>query len=109
MRLAPGGGELTRHSDIVDPDVGTASGKFMRLHLPLITNPEVIFQQWLLDGTRVAMHMPLGQWSYIDTRKPHTARNGGDTDRIHLVVDAAATDSLRLALLRGEQAEEVRS
>jgi aspartyl/asparaginyl beta-hydroxylase (cupin superfamily) len=38
--------------------------------------------------------MPAGEWWYLDQRKPHTARNGGSTDRIHLVCDVVATQEL---------------
>lgn len=38
MRLAPGGGELTRHTDQVDPDAGNSLGALARLHFPLKTN-----------------------------------------------------------------------
>jgi hypothetical protein len=94
MRLAPGGGELTRHADITDPDAGTAYGRLMRIHIPLRTNPSVMFREWLLDGRTIRVHMQAGEAWYLDTRKPHTAKNGGDTERIHLVMDVASSPQL---------------
>lgn len=88
MRLAPGGGELSRHADITDPDAGIREGRLARIHLPLLSNPEVVFDGWLPDGRFVRRHMQVGRVWYLDTRKPHRAVNGGTTDRIHLVVDA---------------------
>ena len=94
MRLAPGGGELTRHADITDPDAGIREGRLARIHLPLLSNPEVVFDGWLPDGGFVRRHMAVGQVWYLDTRKPHRAINGGTTDRIHLVVDAVVDRAL---------------
>ena len=94
MSLAPRGGELARHADITDRDAGTLPGKLMRIHIPLITNPDVRFQQWTLDGEIKEAHMRAGEVWYLDTRKPHTAVNGGSTPRVHLVIDAKASPDL---------------
>ena len=95
MRLAPGGGELERHTDQVDPDSGIQDGKIMRLHFPIITNDSVVFTTWNVDGTKKNVHMKVGECWYIDTRKPHQAINSGNTDRLHLVVDVDANDDVR--------------
>jgi hypothetical protein len=88
MRLAPGDGELTRHADITDHEAGTAPGRLLRLHLPLVTNPQVQFCSWLPDGSVQTAHMEAGECWSLDTRKPHTAWNWGESERIHLVIDA---------------------
>jgi len=98
MRLAPDDGELSRHADITDPDSGIANGKLLRLHIPIETNPGVVFEQWLLDGNMVRGHMGRGETWSIDTRKPHRAFNRGPTERIHLVVDVESTAELRALL-----------
>lgn len=104
MRLEPGGGELTRHADITDPEAGTGRGKVLRIHLPLVTNDDVRFASWDLQGRKVETVMTRGSAWYLDTRKPHTAVNGGQTERIHLVVDTFSTPELIEALhLGGEQ------
>jgi hypothetical protein len=94
MRLAPGKGELTRHADITDPDAGTEPGQLLRLHFPLLTNPEVEFRSWLPDGAVQRAHMGAGTCWSLDTRKPHTAWNKGGTERIHLVIDAHSSPEL---------------
>ena len=107
MRLEPGGGELTRHSDITDPEAGTADGKLARLHIPLITNPQVLFRQWTLAGRQVEANMGPGELWYLDTRKPHKAGNYGTSPRIHLVVDAYVGPRLRERIARSLEAPEV--
>jgi hypothetical protein len=93
MRLAPGGGELQRHADITDPDAGTGPGQLLRLHFPIETNEDCLFESWDLLGRKSAARMRFGEAWYLDTRKPHTARNGGESERIHLVVDMAANEA----------------
>lgn len=95
MKLSCGGGELARHTDQVDPDVGTTDGKLMRFHFPLVTNSEVTFKSWNAKGISDTYHMENGECWYLDTRKPHSAVNFGNTDRIHLVVDVEVTDKLK--------------
>ena len=41
MNLKPGGGELERHTDQVDPDIGIQDGRLMRVHIPIKTNVNV--------------------------------------------------------------------
>ena len=95
MNLSPGGGELERHTDQVDPDAGVQDGKLMRFHFPIVTNKDVIFNQWDWDAKLVEEHMKVGQCWYIDVRKPHRAINGGTEVRTHLVVDIEANEKVR--------------
>ena len=95
MRLAPGGGELTRHADITDREAGVADGKIARIHLPLKTHSDVQFSSWGMRGNRATLTMPQLAMCYLDQRKPHAARNGSDTERIHLVIDVYSTPELR--------------
>jgi hypothetical protein len=108
MKLRKGQGELTRHADITDPDAGVGPGQLLRIHIPLVTNEQVVFEQWLLDGSKVRAHMPAGSAWYLDTRKPHTAVNFGETDRVHLVMDVESCPEL-LALLQANPAREHRA
>jgi Aspartyl/Asparaginyl beta-hydroxylase len=89
VRLAPGG-ELARHTDIIDPDAGASEGKVVRVHLPLISNERFVFQSWGLDGKTTSMVMRPGTAAYLDVRKPHTRVNTGDTPSVHLVADCYA-------------------
>jgi hypothetical protein len=94
MRLAPGGGELQRHTDQVDRDAGNSLGQLARLHFPLKTNSKVLFSTWNAQDEKEDYHYGFGECWVIDTRKPHMAVNGGTEERIHLVVDTIVTPKL---------------
>jgi len=94
MRLKPGGGELERHTDQVDPESGGSKGKLARIHFPIKTNDNVIFTVWDVKGNKQEVHMKAGECWFLDTRKTHMAVNGGDEERIHLVVDIVTEDKL---------------
>lgn len=87
MRLKPGGGELERHTDQVDPDSGGTIGKLARIHFPIKTNDDVVFTVWDTKGKEQKVHMSKYECWFLDTRKAHMAVNGGSEERIHLVVD----------------------
>ena len=99
MTLKPGGGELARHTDQTDPTWGTTDGKMVRLHIPLKTNDKVIFTSWDNNGEKHIHNMKKGECWFLDTRRPHTAINGGDDIRIHLVADVWANDDVRNILI----------
>lgn len=99
MRLKPGGGELERHTDQVDPDSGGALNKLARIHLPIKTNPDVIFTVWDTKGTPQKVHMSEGDVWFLDTRKAHQAINGGNEERIHLVIDVRVEENLHESLV----------
>jgi hypothetical protein len=94
MQLKPGGGELERHTDQVDPDSGGSLGKLARIHFPIVTNPEVMFTVWDYLGNKQKVHMNVGECWFLDTRKAHRAINGGTENRIHLVVDLITENKL---------------
>jgi hypothetical protein len=95
MNLKPGGGELERHTDQVDPDLGISNGKLMRIHIPIITNPDVEFTSWNTTGSKTIVNMEEGHCWYLDIRKPHRAINGGTDMRTHLVIDVVANEQVR--------------
>lgn len=95
MNLKPGGGELQRHTDQVDPDLGIADGRLMRIHIPIKTNPDVEFTSWSISGSKVMTNMEEGSCWYLDIRKPHMAINNGEDWRTHLVIDVVANDKVR--------------
>jgi len=107
MALAPGGGEIERHADIVDREAGVRDGMVVRLHYPLRTNLRVIFGSWDASGQEYSAHMGEGECWYLDIRKPHTAINGGAEPRIHLVVDVRSSPLLRSRLVAAEHARPV--
>lgn len=95
MKLQPGGGELSRHVDHVEGDSGMNDGQVMRFHVPIITNPNVIFTMWNTNGEKVEQNMKQGETWLFDFRKPHMAVNGGDDIRIHLVIDVIMNENVR--------------
>jgi hypothetical protein len=95
MRLEPNEGELERHTDQTDKELGTSDGKIMRLHIPIKTNKDVLFSSWDSDGKEQIRNMREGELWYLDIRKPHRARNNGTEERIHLVIDVIANERMR--------------
>lgn len=95
MRLGAGGGELSRHSDITDPEAGTRDGQIARLHIPIHTDPRCLFRSWGLDGAERRLHFPARALCYIDTRKPHAVVNPSEVERVHLVIDTYSGPELR--------------
>lgn len=77
LRLGPGG-VIHEHRD---PAASYADG-FFRLHIPIATNPATVF---VVDGQRLVMQP--GECWYADFGLPHSVRNDGDSDRVHLIVD----------------------
>jgi hypothetical protein len=57
--------------------------------VPITTNPAVDFR---LNGVPVVM-APGSVW-YLRLCDPHSVSNMGNSDRVHLVIDAAANDWL---------------
>lgn len=101
MRLTKGNGELARHADITDREAGVLPNKVVRLHIPIYTNNGVIFQSWSHEGKKSIINMQEGSLWYIDVRKPHTAVNNGDQDRVHLVMDFYSNEQLTEFICNG--------
>lgn len=80
MRLAPGS-VIKEHAD---NDLSFEAGT-VRLHIPVMTNPHVEFY---LNRRRVVLEA--GSCWYLRLADPHSVVNGGDTDRVHMVIDATA-------------------
>ncbi|TDE28231.1 aspartyl/asparaginyl beta-hydroxylase domain-containing protein [Flavobacterium ranwuense] len=77
------GAEVKPHRDHC---LGYEDGVF-RLHIPIITNPEVEF---ILDDQRLTMNP--GECWYFNANFLHSVKNGGDKDRIHLVIDGVRNE-----------------
>ncbi len=80
MRLAPGAG-VPEHADI-----NYHWHTRVRLHIPILTRPEVWFH---CDGETV--HMAAGEAWIFDNWRRHHVENGSDVDRVHLVADTTGT------------------
>ena len=89
MRLGVGS-EIREHCD---HDLAFEDG-FVRLHIPVTTNENVTF---LLNGSEVKL-VPGSCW-YLRLSDPHQVFNRGQTDRVHLVIDAKVNQWLAEELI----------
>lgn len=75
----PAGAAIPSHRD-AHPSFALAH----RIHVPVITNPDVVF---IIGQTRI--HTRAG-WAFeIDNRQSHSVANRGQEDRVHLIFDYA--------------------
>ena len=88
LRLAPGK-QIFWHSDFWH----SIDSKMIRLHIPIVTNAKVGFQIAHED----CVWQPGELW-YGDFTFPHRLENGGDADRIHLVLDLMNNDAISALL-----------
>lgn len=65
-------------------------GAVARLHIPVVTNEKVEFQISHQD-----VKWNGGEFWYGDFSFPHRLRNGGEEDRVHLVIDLEINEFLR--------------
>jgi hypothetical protein len=79
----PPGGHIKDHFDF------HTSFQFglLRLHVPIITHPDVIF---LIDGQRVTWKE--GELWYGDFSKVHSIKNDSQVVRVHMVIDVQIND-----------------
>lgn len=85
MRLRPGS-VIKTHTD---PETAFEDG-YARIHVPIQTNEDLYFY---LNDERVIMNP--GECWYCRFADPHRVENHGQTDRIHIVIDALVNDWLR--------------
>ncbi len=89
MALAAGG-RILPHTD---PGGGFEDG-VARLHIPIITDPRVLFH---IDGETV--HFAAGQTWYMNANCVHAVDNDSELERIHLVIDCIPNGWLRQVFL----------
>jgi hypothetical protein len=82
MRLLPGS-LIKEHCD---HDLRFEDGT-VRIHIPVVTNDDVDFR---LNGIRCPM--PAGSCWYLRLSDPHRVANRGNSERVHLVIDATVND-----------------
>jgi hypothetical protein len=73
----PAGGIIHPHVD-----ANPAAKWPHKIHVPLVTNPAVVC---FFGGAQ--RHIPKGRAVEVNNLDPHWVRNGGDTDRIHLIFE----------------------
>lgn len=86
MRLRVGA-DIKEHCD---DELDIAQSKEARLHIPIQTDTRVEFY---LNHERVIMQE--GECWYLNFNLPHSVKNPGPVDRIHLVIDCVVNDWLR--------------
>ena len=91
MGLAPGG-EVPLHVD-----THYYWRTHLRIHIPVITNPEVLF-----TCGEEAVHMAAGECWLFDSFQWHKVENKGDAQRIHLVLDTVGGGRLPELMAAGE-------
>jgi hypothetical protein len=92
MRLSPGS-VIKEHRD---HDLAFEDG-IVRIHIPVVTNDGVDFR---LNGVRCVM--AAGSAWYLRLADPHSVANQGNSDRVHLVIDATVNDWVRGLFERAE-------
>lgn len=97
MKLTPGS-IIKEHCD---HDLAFESGA-VRLHVPVTTNPGVDFR---LNGTRLDLRE--GTSWYLRLSDRHSVENHGETDRVHLVIDARRSPELEAWIATLEVETEV--
>lgn len=95
MRLAPGS-LIKQHRD---HDLSFEDGT-VRIHVPVTTNEGVDFRL-----NRVRCAMPAGSAWYLRLSDPHSVANRGESDRVHLVIDAVVNGWVADLLARARPAE----
>lgn len=70
-------------------DEGPYAEHFSRFHIPIITNDQSFLS--VHDGQSGEIErMKAGELWWFNHRKEHHATNSGETDRIHLIIDAVS-------------------
>ena len=83
VKLLPGG-VIGEH---IDP--GPYFQAHHRFHVPFITHTDMVFFGL---GKSNPIHMPEGYLSQLANRRPHSAENNSQVERIHLIVDIDCAD-----------------
>jgi hypothetical protein len=88
------GSEIKEHTDA---ELSFEQGE-VRLHLPVITNELVEFY---VDDKLIKMDA--GTAWYINANLPHRVSNGGNSDRVHLVIDCKVNGRVHKMFNRAEK------
>lgn len=88
LRLGPGASVGDHRDHMLRAEDGEA-----RLHIPVLTNPDVEF---VVGGE--AVEMGAGECWYLDLTLPHRVANRGAEPRVHLVVDCDVDEWLATLL-----------
>jgi hypothetical protein len=97
MRLKAGT-KIEKHTDKVDKSIGFDDGQIVRIHVPIKTDPKVIFS--LYEGKQKKdFFFETGNYYYADVTQAHEVHNTWDQDRLHLVADCYSNQTIRNLIL----------
>jgi hypothetical protein len=80
------GAKIHPHRDLS----GASLSNRIRFHVPIITNPDVVF---MVDNKRVVMK-PSELWC-LDTSYIHSVENNGSETRVHIVIECSLTENIK--------------
>ena len=92
-RVEPKKGIIMRHSDIghdswdYQTKNGLKIGQSLRVHFPLQVDNNCVFTQVGIDGIEENYNLKVGEYYYMDKRKPHWVVNNSDNFRFHVIMD----------------------
>tara|TARA_A100001035_G_C27784240_1_gene503449 strand:+ start:3116 stop:4279 length:1164 start_codon:yes stop_codon:yes gene_type:complete len=92
-RVEPKKGIIMRHSDIghdswdYQTKNGLKIGQSLRVHFPLQVDNNCVFTQVGIDGIEENYNLKVGEYYYMDKRKPHWVVNNSDNFRYHIIMD----------------------
>ncbi len=84
-----------------DHDLAFEEGQ-VRLHIPITTNPDTHFR---LNQQKI--FMDVGECWYLRFADEHSVQNNGQTDRVHLVIDATVNDWLTGFFLSNQSTKRI--
>ena len=98
MRLKAGT-KIEKHTDKVDKSIGFEDGEIIRIHVPIKTDPKVVFS--LYEGKdKKDFYLEVGNYYYADVTRPHEVHNAWHDDRLHLVADCYSNQTMRDLILQ---------
>lgn len=98
MRLKAGT-KIEKHTDKVDKSIGFEDGEIIRIHVPIKTDPKVVFS--LYEGKdKKDFYLEVGNYYYADVTRPHEVHNTWHEDRLHLVADCYSNQTMRDLILQ---------
>ena len=104
-RVEPKKGLIQRHTDIgydswdYKTKNGPKVGNSLRVHFPIQVDDDCVFTQVGLDGKEVEHRLKVGEYYYMDKRKPHWVVNNSKNYRFHVIMDIECEEKHLDALL----------
>ena len=104
-RVEPKKGLIQRHTDIgydswdYKTKNGPKVGNSLRVHFPIQVDDDCVFTQVGLDGKEIDHRLKVGEYYYMDKRKPHWVVNNSENYRFHVIMDIECEEKHLDALL----------